>query len=227
MPNFKEFIKGFEEKPEAEQPKTPEVKVEQPNPQTDYSKPYKTFGGKEHFIEPYTDFAGNKRFDIKTRKEGGEFDLGSRAGYDFKDEGEARKKIDEWEQYHKPQPKQGSFEQVFGGTSEVEDEKEAQPDGYYKDDNGEIYMMKGGKDYYPVGEEERTDFFRAFNNQNKEKAKEMANDPETARSFERIYADLDKGFEETYKRKPTQEEKDAIRDIARLQTALVVMARKK
>lgn len=124
-------------------------------------------------------------------------------------------------------PKQGSFEQTFGGTSEVEDEKETQPDGYYKDDNGEIYMMKGGKDYYPVGEKERTDFFRAFNNQNKEKAKEMANDPETARSFERIYSDLDKGFEETYKRKPTQEEKDAIRDIARLQTALAVMARKK
>lgn len=33
MPNFKEFIKGFEEKPEAEKPKTPEVKAEQPKQQ--------------------------------------------------------------------------------------------------------------------------------------------------------------------------------------------------
>lgn len=59
-----------------------------------------------------------------------------------------------------------------------------------------------------------------------ENAKKMASAPETAKSFERVYADLNKGFEETYKRKPTQEEKDAIRDIARLQAALVTMATK-
>lgn len=125
------------------------------------------------------------------------------------------------------QPKEGSPAESAATNREAKDEKEAQPDGYYKDDDGKIYMTKGGKDYYPVGEEEERDFVRAFNNQNKEKAKEMANDPETAKSFERIHADLVKGFEETYKREPTQEEKDAIRDIARLQTALVAMARKK
>lgn len=130
---------------------------------------------------------------------------------------EKKKKDSFWSKRFENEAKEG----------DSQDEKATQPDGYYKDDNGKIYMTKGGKDHYPMGEEEERDFIRAFDNQNKEKAKEMANDPETAKSFERIYADLDKGFEETYKRKPTQEEKDAIRDIARLQTALIAMATKK
>lgn len=139
MPNFKQFIKGFEE-PEAQpkaDPKPQEVKAPikpEAKSETDYSKPYKTFGGKEYFVKPYSDFQGNKRFDIRSRKEGGEFDIGSRAGYDFKSEDEARKTIDEWEQYHKPQPKtksgprfqrakqpqQGSFEQMAKSFDEPE-----------------------------------------------------------------------------------------------------------
>ena len=50
---------------------------------------------------------------------------------------------------------------------------EPKANGYYKDEKGEIYMMKDGQDYYPVGEKERSDFFTAFNKQNKAQEQDL------------------------------------------------------
>lgn len=74
-------------------------------------KPHKVFNGKEYYVRPYTDFAGNRFYDINSKKQGEDFGLGSASGYDFKTEDEARKTIDEWEGYHrkKAEPKKLDF----------------------------------------------------------------------------------------------------------------------
>lgn len=84
-------------------------------------KPHKVFNGKEYYIRPYTDFAGNRFYDINAKKQDEDFDLGSASGYDFKTEDEARKTIDEWENNANqnllmgltPEQRQAHYEKIF------------------------------------------------------------------------------------------------------------------
>ena len=175
MADFNKFIKGFEE-PKEEQPQKAEM------------KPYKTIGQLEHYITPYDEVSkkmmGNPKanFTIRSKKVGEDWDLGSASGLDFETEDEAKRTIDQWESYHKPQeaPK-----------------AEPKPNGYYKDEKGEIYMMKDGQDYYPVGEKERSDFFTAFNNQNKAQEQDLEAEPKPL--FDEYKLSTKEGIEEAQK----------------------------
>lgn len=123
MATFKQTIEGMKamEQPENQQPT---AKKEAPMAEDKHKenrfdelsktwkdKPHKVFNGKEYYVRPYTDLAGNRFYDINSKKQGEDFGLGSASGYEFKTEDEARKTIDEWEGYHrkKTEPKKLDF----------------------------------------------------------------------------------------------------------------------
>ncbi len=115
MPNFKEFIKGFEEKPEAKNPnpaptpKPQEVKMEEPKSKEELDLD-KRFEAEDKAIQKYRAMGYSKpeaqqKANIEVNY-GGDFDKNYEYGED--------------KEWRKPQPKEGSFEKAFGDMSKPE-----------------------------------------------------------------------------------------------------------
>ena len=57
-----------------------------------------------------------------------------------------------------------------------------------------------------------------------EKARKLADSPETRARFERVLKELAQSFAEIYKREPGEEEREALRSLAQVSAAFLAMA---
>lgn len=162
MADFNKFIKGFEE-PKEEQPKPGQYRITQSSYELGEGDKWNEKGKETYFKDKK--FADTVLSDTIQPFE---------QSHRLYKQGQGSHKYDTYETIS-PDGKRKEVWYVESPEMLARAPKEApkaepKPNGYYKDEKGEIYMMKDGQDYYPVGEKERSDFFTAFNSQNKAQA---------------------------------------------------------